>query len=83
MTFEELEIGKCYTSHDDSLRKVIAKGLDWACVLLYSHNHCVCNVVFIKSDDEFIENWEVDDDCAYIFDELRYSDDYTLKDYVE
>lgn len=80
MTFEEIEIGKCYTTHDDALRKVIAKGIDWVCILHYSFNHRVCSTEFVKSNDEWLKKWEEEEDYAYIFDELRFHDDYTLKD---
>lgn len=78
MTFQDLVIGECYTMGDDAYYKVIAKGNDWICVLVFSFNHQVCSPVFRKSDDEFIGRLELFDDCSYIFDELEFKDGFTL-----
>ena len=81
MTFQDLVISECYTMGDDAYYKVIAKGNDWICMLVYSFNHQNCSPVFWKSDDEFIERLELYDDCSYIFDELKYRDNFTLSSF--
>lgn len=81
MTFQEIEIGTWYSSpHSESTYKVIDKGKDWLCVLCYSCVHYNCDAHFIKSDDEILENWRVDDDDnEYYFDAFLYEDWQTLK----
>lgn len=41
MTFNELEIGHCYSRGDDALYKVMDKGTNWVLVLSHSSHHHV------------------------------------------
>ena len=77
MKWDEIEIGECYSSLDDAVYKVLAKGEDWLCVLHYSYNHGVCNPELWKSDDECIVDWQLVEERVY--DELVYHDWNSLK----
>ena len=77
MKFEEIEIGECYSSLDDAVYKVLAKGEDWLCLLHYSYNHRVCNPELWKADDECIVEWQLVEEN--VFDELVYYGWQTLK----
>ena len=82
MTFNELEIGHCYTHHYDSSYKVIDKGSNWVLMWVYSSNHHVANPWIYKSDDDLFDGldeetdeWETD-----IFNNLEYYDYSMLKE---
>ena len=82
MTFDELEIGHCYTHHDDGSYKVIDKGSDWVLMWNYSCNHHVAVPWIHKSDDNFFDGldeetdeWEND-----VFNNLVYHDYDMLKE---
>ena len=74
MKLEDLEIGKYYTRDDDALYKVVAKGIDWVCVLHYSLNHRVCNAEICNEEKLYMEGMheDIDDWNDEIFDELVY-----------
>ena len=76
MKFEEIKLDKCYIAND-SLCKVIAKGINWISILCYSFSRRSCCMFFIKSDDEWLKDWTNSDNSS-IFDQLEYEDDYTL-----
>lgn len=81
MTNEEIEIGKFYTHGDDSTYKVVDKGEDWILTLCYSCNHRVANPWIFSLNDDIIEGWyEDEDDCEYIFDNLKFHDFSMLKE---
>lgn len=82
MTFNELEIGHCYSRGDDALYKVVDKGPDWVLVLSYSFNHRVAtpwifNTIDINEDNlhEETDEWETD-----IFNNLSYTNYDMLKE---
>ena len=78
---KRFEVGKCYTSHDDALYKVLAVYDDCIVVLSYSHNHRVCNPWIYKLEEvENLEEVDEEEDWYYysIFDDLKYADYNTL-----
>ena len=82
MRFEDLEIGKCYTHHDDGLYKVIDKGADWVLMWKYSCNHKVAMPWIHKSDDDFFNGMEEETNEweTEIFDNLVYCSNDLVKD---
>ena len=82
MTFDELEIGRCYSRGDDALYKVVSKGADWILVLSYSYNHHVATPWIFSSREinednlhEVIDEWVTD-----TFNNLSYVDCDMLKE---
>ena len=47
----ELESGQVYTREDDAIYYCVMVGCDWALILHYSMNHCVCNAEFWSQED--------------------------------
>lgn len=81
MTLEGIQIGKCYETGDDALYYVVAKGNDWFLAIKYSYNHTVASPIFYHESflsEDYNENLK-ESDNDYIFDDLVYWDDFTLK----
>ena len=85
ITFEDLEIGKFYTTHDDCLFKVVDKGKNWYLVLSYSYNHHVFNPILYPKE-EMLEDYnkdleEVENDLWYyenLFNNAEYVESFSL-----
>ena len=86
MVFNEIEIGKIYSSGDDALYKITDKANDWICGLVYSYNHKVC-VPFIYGEKDFIYEYWNEETEEYVYDifanELFFAEDNILKENYE